>query len=221
MPNFDVTQLALLFFPGIIARIILGRLLFYKNDSAFYFILHSFVFGVFSYIILYLLKFLLSEIGIIHIDNVYEVIFISTIDKTKRIDIFEVFYATLISIPFSLIMSYIETRKYISKISRYIKISTRFSEPDVWGYTLNSDILTNNEWVTLRDKKYNLMYLGKVRAFSDSFKEAEILLEDVQVFKNDTGEELYHVDALYLAIEASNIEIQFYKLSPKEEVTSD
>jgi len=215
MPNFDVTQLALLFFPGIIARILLGRLLFYKNDSAFYFILHSFVLGIISYIVLYMIRFLLNKIGAICINNIYEITFISIIDRKNGIDIFEVFYATAISIPLAIIISYIETKKYLNNIARYAKISARFSEPDVWGYVLNSETLNYIEWVTLRDKKNNLIYQGKVRAFSDSFKEAEILLEDVLVFNNDTGEKLYHVDALYLTLETSNIEMQFYKSAPQ------
>ena len=52
------------------------------------------------------------------------------------------------------------------------------------------------------------MYDGWVQAFSDNSKEAELLLGDVGVYTNDTGEHLYNCDSQYLALDRNNISIE-------------
>lgn len=39
--------LAIIFIPGILSRVLLGKLLYYKHEDAFHFIIYSFLLGVF------------------------------------------------------------------------------------------------------------------------------------------------------------------------------
>ncbi len=74
----------------------------------------------------------------------------------------------------------------------------------------------DTEWVTIRDISNNLMYDGWVQAFSDNSKEAELLLGDVAVYKNDTGEHLYDIDSQYLSLDRNNISIEIRRTNTQK-----
>ena len=88
-------------------------------------------------------------------------------------------------------------------------LTRKFGELDVWGYAFNSPQV---EWVTVRDHVRNLAYDGWVKAFSDDSKNAELLLMDVKVHKNDSGELLYEIPSTYLSLDRSTITIEFRSL---------
>lgn len=90
-----------------------------------------------------------------------------------------------------------------------------FGELDVWGYTLN---LKEVVWVTVRDHKNDLIYDGWVQAFSDDSRDAEVLLRDVSVYKNSTGEKLYQVGGVYLSRNREDISIECRTLPIDEQV---
>ena len=58
--NIFIYKAAMIFIPGILARIMLDRLLFYKYKDKFHFVLHSFLLGIASYCILAFLQGLLA-----------------------------------------------------------------------------------------------------------------------------------------------------------------
>ncbi|MBF8276038.1 MAG: hypothetical protein HW390_1111 [Candidatus Brocadiaceae bacterium] len=68
-------------------------------------------------------------------------------------------------------------------------------------------------WVAVRDHKNNLIYDGWVQAFSDDSKDAELLLRDVSIYNNDSGECLYQVGAVYLSRKREDISIECRTLS--------
>ncbi len=51
----------------------------------------------------------------------------------------------------------------------------------------------------MRDHKLDLVYFGWIEVFSDSEKERELLLRDVKVYSNTTGEHLYDASVIYIA----------------------
>jgi hypothetical protein len=55
------------------------------------------------------------------------------------------------------------------------------------------------------------MFSGYVNAFSDVEENAEILLEDVIVYRESSGEELYRADAMYLSRKRDDITIELPK----------
>lgn len=62
--------------------------------------------------------------------------------------------------------------------------------------------------MTVRDHSNDLILDGWVQAFSDDSKDAEILLRDVSVYKNSTGERLYQVGAMYVSRNRQDISIE-------------
>ena len=59
-----------------------------------------------------------------------------------------------------------------------------------------------------RDHSNDLILDGWVQAFSDDSKDAEILIRDVSVYKNSTGERLYQIGAMYLSRNRQDISIE-------------
>ena len=70
-----------------------------------------------------------------------------------------------------------------------------------------AEVLASDEVV--RDVKNELMFAGWIRAFSDYETPREILLRDVRVFKNSTGEPLYRVAATYLSRNNEDWTVEF------------
>lgn len=215
--NFDMMQLGLLFLPGLFARIILGKFLFYRQKTAFDFIVSSFFLGILSYCLVFIVRCLVHVVCFRCLPSLVDVPFvISSVKNNSTIDLYEVLYATIASVVVVIIIAYVETNKMVHRVGCFLKLTNRVAEPDIWGYALDSNALNTTEWATIRNKKINVMYQGRVLAFSDSFREAEILLSDVSVYKNTEGEFLYSVDMLYLTLEPSDIEIEFYINGGKE-----
>ena len=64
------------------------------------------------------------------------------------------------------------------------------------------------EWIVLRDRSNNLAYKGFVRAFSSAENPRELVLGDVTVYTNDSGDMLYDVKTVYLSFEKQNVAIE-------------
>lgn len=204
--NF-IYKVAIIFIPGIIARMILDKLLFYKHKDKFYFAVHSFLLGIAAYILLYFFYEILWHCN--NKDNSFDIAkIILNVDVTGADFVKNVVLSTVSSLIIVAFLAYIETNKFIIKLFTLLKVTRRFHEPDVWSYLFNSDQMYNNSWVTVRDLKNDLMYQGAVRAFSDTFSAAELLLEDVKVYSNTTGTELYDVPVLYLTFSPKDIVIE-------------
>jgi hypothetical protein len=124
------------------------------------------------------------------------------------LNFWEIFWATILSIPLGFLVSFFINKKALHKIAKKIRVSKKFGELDVWSHIMNSNI-PGPGWVVVRDKENNLMYEGWVLAFSESTERDELFLKDVKVFTNDTAQELYEVPALYLPRNRSNLIIEF------------
>ena len=206
--NIFIYKIAIIFTPGIIARVFLDRLLFYKHKGNFYFLIHSFLLGVLSYIMLYIVQALLNKLcPNFQVHDVASIILNPDGDFSVNVD--TVIYATLMTIPLVWIISIVEKNKYISKFFMKLGATSRFAEPDVWSYLFNSEQFYKNSWVNIRDKKKDLVYQGAVTAFSDTYDKPELLLTDVIVYSNSNMNcALYQVKALYLALTPGDIEIE-------------
>ena len=126
-------------------------------------------------------------------------------DTSYSISYKEIVYVCILSMFVGIFSTVIHTYKIHFRLAHKLKITRKFGELDVWGYLMNSPDI---EWVTVRDTSNNLMYDGWVQAFSDNSMEAELLMGDVGVYKNDTGEFLYNVDGQYLSLDRNNISIE-------------
>lgn len=206
--------LAAIFFPGIIGSFLLNRLLFYKDKSSFHFILHSFVIGVIAYFFAPLTTFQLEE-RFFQINPPSFSFFFDLAQGNILPQRYNIISATLWSVIIVFAFAYSEKKNWILRIAYCLRASDKFLEPDVWGYAFNSDIINNNDWLIIRNKKHNLMYKGRLLSFSDSYREAEILISDVTVFTNKEAVELYTVPYVYLTLEPSDLEIELFDRASK------
>src|ERR1043165_2856370 len=113
-------------------------------------------------------------------------------------------YAALIGIPIAFAASYMEEYKIIHKFARWAKATKRLGDEDLWDYLNRSPDI---KWVYVHDHKHDLYYYGWIQAWSDPYKEREILLREVDVFKNSTAEFLYKTDVLYLSRSSADLPI--------------
>lgn len=197
-------KILLLFFPGIIAAIIIDTFSIHEKRTPFFFLTYSFVLGVSSYF----LYWLLINIGPIFCRYPLNSInfFQSLTMQNIPLDIREVAFVTLTSIIFSIIVVFILTYKVHFRIARVLKLSKKSGELDIWGYTMN---IPDFEYATVRNYSKDLMYDGYIEAFSDDSKNAELLLSEVMVYRNSDAKHLYSVGAIYLSLSREDIEIEF------------
>jgi hypothetical protein len=132
--------------------------------------------------------------------------FLKSVGSSQQIMSFqEIAYVSIVAVGLAVAITVSSQHKILSRFARRCGITNKFGELDVWGYTFN---LKEVVWVTVRDHKNDLVYDGWVQAFSNSSKEAEMLLRDVSVCKNSSAERLYQVGALYISRKAEEISIE-------------
>jgi len=136
-------------------------------------------------------------------------------DSEQDIVYTEIFCGCVAAVVLGIGITYISTFKLHTHLAHKIKMTKKFGELDVWGYTFNSK---NIEYVTVRDHKNNLVYDGWVQSFSDDSENAELLLRDVSIYTNDTIERLYQVGAIYLSLNKEDIAIEFRDIEINKEI---
>lgn len=207
-----VFKLLLLFLPGIICSCIVDTFTNHKERTQFQFVVHSFVYGLISYGAFWVL---VKAFGcVFDIDRESFNFLLNFQNVAQEISFREIFYVCIVAMALGAIVTFIHTHKLHFRLFRFLRITKKFGELDVWGYLMNSEDVN---WVTVRDIPNNLMYDGWIQAFSDNSKEAEVLLGDVEVYSNDTGNHLYSVSSQYLSLDRSNIVIEVRKENSQDE----
>ena len=120
----------------------------------------------------------------------------------------EIIVASLIGIFVAFVAGFVYRRKLVNKIARKVGATTRYGDEDVWDFLFNSDEV---QWIFVRDHKLDLVYFGRVLAYSDTEKEREILLQEVSVYENPTGAHLYDTPALYVSRDQHDLSIEVQK----------
>jgi hypothetical protein len=115
-----------------------------------------------------------------------------------------IFFASIAAAPVALIASYIDEYKLVNKFARRIKATRRFGDEDVWDYFNRSPDI---KWVYVRDQKRDVYYHGWIQAWSDPYKDRELLLREVDVYKSSTAEFLYKTDLVYLSRKSEDLTI--------------
>lgn len=202
-------KLLFLFFPGIIALFIVETLTEYQSKTNYYQIVYTFVLGVLSYFTLFLIKSLPLFICqfICGSECSYPKMSIFCFMKDTKLNYMEIGLATIISILLGTFLVYIIQNGLFHKLANKLHISNKFAGSSVWGHILNIKRL--DTWVIVRDIKNDLMYEGWINAFSETFEHNELFLSDVKVYKNSTGEELYHIDGLYITRQPNELTIEY------------
>ncbi len=94
-----------------------------------------------------------------------------------------------------ILASYIMNYKFLHWVGRKLRFSWEYADPDLWHFTMNAD---QPNWVVIRNKEEDIMYLGWVRAWSGPSEPKALFLQDVEVFRNSDAELLFSVPSLYI-----------------------
>lgn len=207
-------KLLLLFFPGILCAYLIDQLTVHRPREAFFFLLQSFVCGMACYFTYWT--------GIKWVKWVFptatcpDVSFLRTLtDGQLPFSFKEIALVSILAIVMACVASVAARFKVLNRCARKMGLTKKSGELDVWGYLLNKPEVV---WVTVRDHKNNLIYDGWVQSFSDDSQDAELLLRDVSVYKNGSGECLYQVGAVYLSRDREDISIECRTLPIDETV---
>jgi hypothetical protein len=124
-----------------------------------------------------------------------------------------ILFTVLIAVPVAWLASYIDELKLFYKIAPGNTGLNRFWEDDVWEYFNRK---YPDKWVYVKDHKYDLYYIGVIKAYSDPRQERELLLKNVDVYRASTAEHLYKSDVIYLSRKSDDLTIEVYLESNKE-----
>jgi len=201
-------RILLLFFPGVICAILVDNLTIHEKRSIGFFLIHSFVYGIFSYFFLSVLPPFCGIVGSCfkYFQN-HEVIFFNAlVDSRLKINWKEILAASLMAIILGFFFSVMITQEILHRIARFLKVTQKLGKLDVWHHTFDA---SRDQWVRIRDIANDLIFEGWIRNYSDSSSRPELFVQDVKVFVNKTGEYLYDVPALYFSRDQKDVTIEF------------
>lgn len=210
-----VWNLFLLLLPGVISTLMVRYITTHKQYSVFEFVIYSAVLGIGTFVIMELFYSLFwiilglfsSSVSIEFGLNLS--IWNNLFNGQKSLNNYEMFISYLLAIPIGFFWGILISKKIIIRIFQKWKLTKRYGDDDVWSFYLNSP---SAEWIYLHNKKTNITYFGKIRAYSDSTEKREILLEDVIVYESDTWTEKYQSNAVFLELNNFDFTIESPKL---------
>jgi hypothetical protein len=220
MEALELTQftirILLLFLPGVICSFVVDGLTVHKPREVVFFIFRSFVFGFASYVLYWVLlhlgHFVWRNLAydfptLFRAPGDAQVQFFNAlVDEKSPISLPEIFVVCEVAVLLGIAITVESTYKLGNRMFRRLGVTKRFGELDVWGFAFN---LPDNQWVTIRDLKFDLVYDGFIYSFSDDGVDAELLLLSVQVYRNSTGQLLYEVPQLYVSRDRRDITLEF------------
>ena len=207
-------KMMIIFTPGIIARFLLGRFIIFQTMDRFYFVLQAFILGLASYLIYDVFSVLLRNlVAYLKQVNIEELTALPTISQLyshtqAALPISTIFCSAIIAVILAFVLAFTEKKHFLLRTARKLKCTNRFSESTVWDHLFNSEDIHKYPWVVVRNRAANLMYQGRVAAYSDSISTPELLLEDVEVFTCQKAQKLYRVSSLYLTLSKNDLDIE-------------
>lgn len=195
----DLIKIVIVLFPGFISMILLERLITNKKIEFNRYSLYIIVLSITSYS--------LSSISICN-NKEKTFILIDILENFENFSLQNLFLATLSGVIISILLAYIINYKLVNKIGQKLKITNKYGDESVWDYFHNKD---KNEWVTIRNKKNDLMYVGWIEVFSDDSNDYdELVLREVTVYKNSTAEKQYELDEIYISSKREDLTIEIF-----------
>ena len=118
-----------------------------------------------------------------------------------------------LSIPLGFLISLALKEHWLHRVAHRLKVSKKFPNVDVWSFVMDVIEKHKDDWVVIRDLDHDLIYEGRVKAFSDSTDDFdELFLIDAVIYRNSTGTRLYEVPALYVSARHGNKAVEFPNL---------
>ena len=210
-----VWNLFLILLPGVVSTLMVRYITTHKQYNVFEFVIYSATLGIgvfvamelvcsFYWVIYSIFSKKVSIMWGLNL-NIWDNLF----NGKKTFNKNEIFISYILAIPMGFLWGFIITKKIFIRLFQKWKLTTRYGDNDIWSFYLNSP---NTDWIYLHNKKENLTYFGKIRAYSDSTEKREILLEDVIVYASDKWKELYQSNAVYLELNNYEYSIETPKL---------
>lgn len=202
-------RVVLLFFPGVVAALIVDALTNHRPRTPFVFGTHAFVLGLLSYLLLaagqavasWIVTWLHPDRGIPRL-----AFFQALTDADVALRWMEILLAVPAGVVVAGIVAAGINHKWLHRTARTIRVSRRSGELDTWSLLFNSDEIG---WVNVRDIRHDLVYEGWVDAFSDTGDTPEVLLREVAVYRNTTGSLLYRTPRAYLRLAPDQVVIEY------------
>lgn len=196
-------RIILLAIPGIITSLIYHKLIRRRAKREWEDILKIFVFALINYSIIYILITLFFKSDF----KTYSALF----DEKISIPGSEVIYATIVSIPVAFIFSFLSKKRFVNWLGNKTSVTHLISDNDVWEDYLD---LWTGKWVFVRDEMRKLIYFGYIDLYSESGKNRELVLRDVDVYddryenRNEDYSFLYKLESIYLSRSIDQITIE-------------
>jgi len=206
--NQLVVTLIVILMPGIIANVICDKITHHSKWTAFKFSLYATVLGMISYGVLQVIYYIIDIVNLCsfsveswsHLD-----VWDASIADNPKIPAKEVFFASLVSIPVSMMAAYLINFKFFNKLAQKIGVSSKYGDENLFSYYLNAQEI---DWIYVRDKENELTYQGRIVSYSETEKMQEIVMSDVTLFDYNDSRELYSVPTVYLTKEVGKFIIE-------------
>jgi hypothetical protein len=112
------------------------------------------------------------------------------------INYFEILFTSIISAGVAILLAYLSNEYFLFKMLNGAASTKHYGDEDVWAYLFHTKRIG---YVVVRDHNLELAYFGFVEFYSDDRENRELLLKDVVICKNNTGEILYKLDRMYIS----------------------
>ena len=208
--NEIAVAVSVILFPGVISAVIADKIVVHaRRWGSFKYGLYSFVFGVFCYVIVQMFVWLMG-----YIPERFQLFALKTgaldvwslvTESRARINLVEVFAATVLSMPVAFVTAFLINYKIFHKLAEKLRISQKYGDENLYSYYLNAKEI---DWVYVRDFERQLTYQGRVLSFSETDKVQELVLSDVTVYGYDDSTEYYSVPSIYLCREMGRFVIE-------------
>jgi hypothetical protein len=200
-------RVLLLFFPGVLCALLVDALTVHRERTPVQFLTHAFALGRGSYLSLALGRDFAAGVAAgLNLREPLDVTFFEALlNDHTRIAWREIALATVEGLLLTCVVAAALNRRLIARAANSLRITRLTGDLDVWGFLFNSPA---GGLVTVRDIAHDTAYHGTVEAFSESSERAELLLKEVEVFRNSTTVKLYDAARVYIARPATSLVIE-------------
>lgn len=197
----NIIQLLFIFFPGIVATILLnfsitGENKLKLNDG----IAYSFVLGILCYL----------PLSIFGDGQIFKNLLI----QNPVILPIEIGKALLLAFIYSIVLTKIINSELLHTILRKYGISNKLGKKYlIQGLISSKDKNINlcNKWVSIRYQNKEQVYIGYIQALNVTDTEyIEILLKDVSTYFDNKEQPSYHLEATFICEKPENIILEFH-----------
>ncbi|AFY50466.1 hypothetical protein Nos7524_4723 [Nostoc sp. PCC 7524] len=199
-------RIIFIFIPGLITFNIISKLTFHKEFKTSDILLGSLTYGFVCYLIYYFIFILINnKLTFLNTQTFY---FVESLTNSQaELNFNEIALVTLLAVPVGLTSAFLINHNLLFKLANKLKISDKLDDISLWNKVFDSPL---NHWIVIRDIQNDLMYRGWVDSFSDGLGKNEILLRDVEVYRNSEQGILYSVPGLYISFnKEENLMIEF------------